>query len=196
MKDKPMKDKPMEDKPMKDKPMKDKPMKDEPAKDGLAKDTAVDHSRTRRLRPSLKNFLAYFIWPALGVPLLLVSVKGLLWRAMPFWPWMLGIIVIGGLIPAYGWLKTFFRAYEVRPESVMAREGLVSRYSSEIRIVDVRLVNVRQGIVQRLLGIGDVGFASAAGEQEEVVFAGVRDPQGIKMLVQERMKVLRPEGEE
>jgi uncharacterized membrane protein YdbT with pleckstrin-like domain len=137
-----------------------------------------------------------FILPIIGAPALILLLKYGIWKAMPFWPWMLIIIVGLGLLPGVAWLRTRFHTFEVRPESVLARKGLIARDSSEIRIVDIRLVNVRQGVLQRILNIGNVGFASAAGGEEEVIFGDVLDPFGIKKLVQDRMKSLRPEGDE
>ena len=156
----------------------------------------MDDKETLRFHPSLKNFLSFFILPFVLAPAAILVIKLVFWSAMPFWPWMLLIIVAAGLLPFFGWLQTRFQTYEVRPESVMARKGLISRITAEIRIVDIRLVNVRQNMVQRILNIGRVGFASAAGGEEEIIFADVPDPTGIKALVQQRMKSLRPEGDE
>ncbi|MFH2005623.1 MAG: PH domain-containing protein [bacterium] len=156
----------------------------------------MDDNEIIRIHPSMKNFLSFFILPIALAPAVILLIKLVLWKAMPFWPWMVLILLAAGLLPFFGWLQTRFHTYEVRSESVMARKGLISRFTAEIRIVDIRLVNVRQNMVQRILNIGRVGFASAAGGEEEIVFADVPDPTGIKALVQQRMKSLRPEGDE
>jgi len=156
----------------------------------------MDDTETLRFHPSMKNFLSFFILPIILAPAAIALIKLVLWKAMPFWPWMLAIIVAAGLLPFFGWLQTRFQSFEIRPESVMSRKGLISRFTAEIRLVDIRVVNVRQNMLQRILNIGRVGFASAAGGEEEVVFADVTDPIGIKALVQDRMKSLRPDGEE
>ncbi|MEK7796111.1 MAG: PH domain-containing protein, partial [Pseudomonadota bacterium] len=49
-----------------------------------------------------------------------------------------------------------------------------------IRVQDLRNVNVRQTIWQRLFGVGDVEFSSAGGTGIEVTFYGVTDPLDVK----------------
>ena len=45
-------------------------------------------------------------------------------------------------------------------------------------------MNVRQSIMQRILGIGDIEFSSAAGGGVEVVFFGIPDPLSVRNLAQ------------
>jgi len=57
---------------------------------------------------------------------------------------------------------------------------LIARNTNEIQLRHIRAINVRQGIVERILGIGTVIFISAAEGEAAVVFKGIRDPLGVK----------------
>ena len=56
----------------------------------------------------------------------------------------------------------------------------------EIRIRDIRAINVRQPVLKRIMRIGDIGFSSSAGDEEEVVFIGVANPEVVKTEVRRR----------
>jgi uncharacterized membrane protein YdbT with pleckstrin-like domain len=105
--------------------------------------------------------------------------------------WSLVYVGVLSLFPVTAWLQTRLHTYVVKEDSVMARQGILRRASTEVRIGDIRAISVRQSLLQRVLFIGDVGFSSAAGDEEEVIFAGVSDPEGLKQLVQQRMEAIK-----
>jgi len=75
-------------------------------------------------------------------------------------------------------------AYTINGETIESREGLIARKVSSIRVRDLRNINVKQSLWQRLLGVGDVEFSSAGGSGIEVSFRGVSDPLQVKQLAQ------------
>lgn len=68
---------------------------------------------------------------------------------------------------------------------VIMREGLIARNTVEMQLRHIRTINVRQGIIGRILGIGTVIFLSAAEGETAVVFKGIRDPHGVKERIRE-----------
>lgn len=60
------------------------------------------------------------------------------------------------------------------------RVGLIAKNTNEMQLRHIRAINVRQGIIERILGIGTVMFISAAEGEAAVVFKGIRDPHGVK----------------
>jgi uncharacterized membrane protein YdbT with pleckstrin-like domain len=145
----------------------------------------------RQFHPSLRNSLSLIVWPVLAIPLGMWLIGRVIFPAkdLPTWVYLAWT---GALLafPLWAWIKSHFHTYMIKPESVYSREGLISRNYTEVRIPDIRAINVRQSGVQRIMNIGDVGFSSAAGDDEEVVFFGVRDPEGIKRQVQGQQKTL------
>ena len=75
-------------------------------------------------------------------------------------------------------------AYTINGETIESREGLIARKVSSIRVRDLRNINVKQSLWQRLLGVGNVEFSSAGGSGIEVSFRGVSDPLQVKSLAQ------------
>jgi uncharacterized membrane protein YdbT with pleckstrin-like domain len=67
---------------------------------------------------------------------------------------------------------------------IESRHGFIARRVSSIGVEDVRNINVKQSIPQRLLGIGDVEFSSAASADAEVVFNQIANPMRVKEKVQ------------
>lgn len=156
--------------------------------DGLNILQQMEDREILRIHPSLRNSLRLFLFPLLLIPAVIVTLRLTTWESMPVFPWMFLFVLAGLFFPAYAWLRTRFQTYVVRAGSVMSRQGLISRNTHEIRIADIRVINVRQSVLRRVLGIGDVGFASAAGDEEVVIFADVRDPERVKRVVQDLMK--------
>jgi uncharacterized membrane protein YdbT with pleckstrin-like domain len=72
----------------------------------------------------------------------------------------------------------------INGETIESREGLIARKVSSIRVRDLRNINVKQSLWQRLMGVGDVEFSSAGGSGIEVSFRGVSDPLQVKSLAQ------------
>ncbi len=74
--------------------------------------------------------------------------------------------------------------FQVSDGAIESHYGIISRNVHSIRIRDLRNINVRQSILQRLLGIGDVEFSSAGGAGIEVTFFGVAEPMALKTRIQ------------
>ncbi len=70
--------------------------------------------------------------------------------------------------------------FTIRGDTIESCRGIIGRDVQSIRVQDLRNVNVRQTIWQRLLGVGDVEFSSAGGAGVEVTFYGVSDPLRVK----------------
>lgn len=71
---------------------------------------------------------------------------------------------------------------------VMAKKGLFSVATSEVRISDIRGANLRQGIVERIFDVGSIAIGSAATAGTEVVFKGIRKPRHFLALINSQRK--------
>jgi membrane protein YdbS with pleckstrin-like domain len=111
--------------------------------------------------PSYLYYLAHFI---LGVLLLFVFGVGLLF-----------II--------YALLDRNTKLYTLTNKRVTAKAGIISRQVNEVGIKDIRSINVKQGIFERLFGVGTVEIASAGTAGVEVKFAGISNPMRIRDLI-------------
>ncbi|MFV1996287.1 MAG: PH domain-containing protein [Verrucomicrobiales bacterium] len=75
------------------------------------------------------------------------------------------------------------RHYLVTDRRVELIYGLVSRSSHEVRVQDVRTINVSKPGFKGLLGVGSVDFCSAGGDGVEVQFCDLWRPHRVKALV-------------
>jgi hypothetical protein len=103
-----------------------------------------------------------------------------------------GWILFGGLVVtlfAYGYIvmERSMREYVVTPKRVEVIHGLISKSSEEVRVCDIRAINVRKEGMKGLLGIGSVEFASAGSDGGDVIFENVMGAHRLK----ERVRALQ-----
>ncbi len=92
---------------------------------------------------------------------------------------------IGGLIILYISLQRSTTAYMVTTRRVEMEYGIIGRSTREVRICDIRAIDVQQVGYQALVGIGSVNFDSSASAGAEIKFQHVRKPHAIKEMVRE-----------
>ena len=68
------------------------------------------------------------------------------------------------------------------------QSGVLSRFSSELRIADVRNIQVSQGIVQRILGAGTIGISSSGQAGIEILMPGLFKPDSIVKMIRSRQE--------
>ncbi len=99
-----------------------------------------------------------------------------------------GSIVLPGVILLMVGFGRYRRLYTVTSHRIMMRTGLIANNTNEMEIRHIRGINLRQGVAERLLGIGTLEIISAADGGAEVVFSGVRNPVAVK----DQIRSLRP----
>ena len=99
-----------------------------------------------------------------------------------------GSIVLPALILMMAGFGRYRRLYTVTSHRIMMRTGLIANNTNEMEIRHIRGINLRQGVTERLLGIGTLEIISAADGGAEVVFSGIRNPVAVK----DQIRSLRP----
>lgn len=82
----------------------------------------------------------------------------------------------------------FSRDYYITDQRVEMVWGLLGRSSKEVRICDIRAIDVHEKGITGLLGIGTVDFSSAGNAGVEVQFKNIRKAHQVKELVRELQK--------
>jgi hypothetical protein len=110
-----------------------------------------------------------------------------------FWTVLIGLTVgvftfgVGLLlIPAFlflFYLERKRRRFVVTTKRIKAEWGLLTKSSSEVRIRDIRAMNVRRTGLAGFFGIGTLEFSSAAGGGVEVAFTAIQNAQDVKEIV-------------
>lgn len=128
--------------------------------------------------PSLWNYTGWIIFA------LLLTAGG--WYAGRWDGALLaGGWIAGGIVLAATLLTRSSHEYRVTNRRVEARTGLLSKSSREIRIGDIRSINVTKSGLSGFLSIGTVVFSSAGGTGEDVIFRRIWRAHGVKDLVRQ-----------
>ena len=107
--------------------------------------------------PSWMNFLWFVIFGVLLIPLFFIGVVLLL----------------------YALINVKTTSLVVTDRRVVMKTGWLSQSISEVRIGDIRGVNLQQTIWQRIVGTGTIIVGTAATGGAEIVMVGVNNPHAI-----------------
>ena len=94
------------------------------------------------------------------------------------------LAIIFGLVTAF---KRYGCHAMVTSTRIVTRFGVLNTKTYEIDIKDIRSINVSQTFFQKMLGLGDLEFATASGAVKEAAIFGISDPNGLK----ERIRALK-----
>ena len=121
-----------------------------------------------------------------------MDTEEIIWSGNPshwhyFWAWFWGVVLaallVGFFIISWIYVDRSRRTYTVTSRKVILEWGLLAKSSNEIRIKDIRSINVKKSGLLGLMGVGDVEFSSAASDQAEIVFASISNATEVRDLV-------------
>jgi uncharacterized membrane protein YdbT with pleckstrin-like domain len=98
--------------------------------------------------------------------LVIIGIAFLLWIPM-------------ALVPAIRWRFTLF---VLTNERVITRTGVIAKHSKEIPLETINDVTFRQGILERMIGAGDLTIESA-GESGQNRFTEIRKPEAVQLEI-------------
>jgi uncharacterized membrane protein YdbT with pleckstrin-like domain len=93
-----------------------------------------------------------------------------------------------------GFVKRIATDYVITDRRLHIKRGIISRTIQETRLVRVQNVNYNQGVLDRILQIGDVDFDTAAGDDYNFVFAGVAQPEEVVHQVDRATRLAGDDG--
>ena len=99
--------------------------------------------------------------------------------------WIAGILLLmfwglGLLVIIYAILDRKTKVFTLTTRKVMAQSGIVSRKTSEVGMRDIRSINMSQGILERIFGLGTVQIGSAGHAGIEVELKGIQNPSQVR----------------
>jgi uncharacterized membrane protein YdbT with pleckstrin-like domain len=100
-----------------------------------------------------------------------------------FWHFVFFWLIIPLIIALWKRRALVLRVYDDR---VSLEKGVLSKNFTELFIKDIRTINIKQGIVQRIFKVGDVTIATAGTSGYEIVAYGLPGPRRVKDLVIEQ----------
>ena len=105
--------------------------------------------------------MAFYIFGVLLIPVAFLGVIMLIWAV----------------------LDRKHRIYTVTNKRVIQKRGIIGKDMSEIDLKDIRNVVVSYGVIDRLVGIGNVGLGTAARSGMEIELAGCIDPERVRQII-------------
>lgn len=142
---------------------------------------AAQEHRVWSGRPSHWNFF----WSWLLAFILLAGGGFCLWlyfnataNPLLFVPGAIGVILL-----LYIYVGRARQLYIVTNRKVEIQSGLIVKSSNEIRVKDIRSINVTKHGLAGFIGIGSVEFSSAATDRAEVVFVNIAHADRVRDLV-------------
>jgi membrane protein YdbS with pleckstrin-like domain len=113
----------------------------------------------------------------------ILGLVGLVFLQPPVTPLGVFLILIGILVNLYAYLERRSRRFTITTTMIRLDFGILSHNTSEIPLRKVQAMKVRQGFIDGMAGVGNIGFSSASAREIEVLFFGVHNPYAIRDLV-------------
>lgn len=99
------------------------------------------------------------------------------------------LLVVVGLWLAVRYLKWVTTNFVITSQRVIFREGIIAKKGIEIPLERVNNVNFNQGIVERILGAGDL-LIESGGEDGKQRFTDIRHPEAVQNLIHAQMEAV------
>ena len=80
--------------------------------------------------------------------------------------------------------RYFSSVYVIASDGIAMRQGLIARETLSVRYRDIRSVGLKQSVVDRLLNIGMLEFASAGTDDVDIRFSNIVNPTQLKARIQ------------
>ncbi|MBT4146412.1 MAG: PH domain-containing protein [Gammaproteobacteria bacterium] len=164
----------------------------------LANSRDTDH----QYRPALRSYFLYF-------PLFFASVL-LFTFSLSIWSFLLSLVgvnpssdivdinlliqiteALAVAIFLINLMRLLYRYYSIvliiDGEGVTLRKGIVARDFMSIRFSEIKTIGVKQGILARLLNIGNLEFASSGSDGVDITFTNIVNPGATKNAINSRV---------
>jgi len=109
-----------------------------------------------------------------------------MFRAHPFWFILFVLLIaafgIGLLILLYWYIKTRATALSVTEHSLLYERGILSKERLAVSLRHVRSVQVNQGFINRILGVGTIEIKTA-GDEPEFTVDDLPDPHEVREAI-------------
>lgn len=96
---------------------------------------------------------------------------------------LLCVFLVGFVIFFLWWVQCKGTTLTVSSERTRLRRGILSKSITEVWHQDVRNVQLKQTLFQRIFGTGTIGVSSAGQSGMEICVAGIPDPETVKSLI-------------
>lgn len=89
---------------------------------------------------------------------------------------------VGIVILLFWYVKARSEQLTITREDLRYQKGILSKTHNELRLTSIRSVRVRQNLLQRMFGTGDIDIYTA-GDAPEVMVRGMPDPHEVREII-------------
>ena len=115
--------------------------------------------------------------PVIAILFTLLFGAGLFWATV----WLIPTILILGPVGILRVIDYFFTEFSVTNKKVLSKSGVFSRKTDELQLKKIEGVDVKQGLIERMLGYGTL-VMSGTGTQK-VCFYSIDNPLDVKKKI-------------
>jgi membrane protein YdbS with pleckstrin-like domain len=119
---------------------------------------------------------------------------GLAIRAQDFpWPRWVALVplALGVLLLLLVWIRVKSCSYRLTTQRLFVRRGWLAKHLNELELYRVKDVVVDQGVLQRVLGYGNITVLAADDSTPEVDLVGVSSPTKVKETIRTQYRAAR-----
>jgi membrane protein YdbS with pleckstrin-like domain len=130
------------------------------------------------------HYFGKWLW----VIILLAALAGSFLISFPepreiLWAIRGGLLLLALFVIFWIYLDRSRRRYAVTNKRVSVEYGIIGKRSNEVRLQDIRSINLRKTGLSGLLGVGTVEFSSAATDDADVIFWNTAEAEKVRDLV-------------
>jgi uncharacterized membrane protein YdbT with pleckstrin-like domain len=141
-------------------------------------------------RPSWRALMSFYVLGILVAVAVLV-ILGLFVDEMALA--VVIAVVIAGLTLVIGYLRRIATKYLITTQRLRISKGILRKKVQETRLERVQNVNYEQGVIDRVLRVGNVDFDTAGTDDSEFRFEWVNNPEGVVRAVDQAVEEARAE---
>src|SRR5262245_35451467 len=139
-------------------------------------------------RPSWRALMSFYVL-GIGVAVGVIVILGFLADNMG--TAVLIAVVIAGLTLVIGYFRRIATKYLITTQRLRISKGILRKRVQETRLERVQNVNYEQGLIDRMLSVGNVDFDTAGTDDSEFRFEWVNNPEGVVRAVDQAVEEAR-----
>lgn len=118
--------------------------------------------------------------PAEEQPIFEIKPAARAYLGLMIWGVLLLVFVVGIFLLLRVWYLVASTRYRLTTQRLFVQRGLIAKHLEEVELFRVKDVTLNQGMLQRLLGVGNVVVLSSDDTTPQLVLAGIPDPLAVK----------------
>jgi len=139
-------------------------------------------------RPSWRALMGFYVL-GIGVAVGVLVILGFLTDNLA--TGVLIAVVIAGLTLVIGYFRRISTKYLITTQRLRISRGILRKKVQETRLERVQNVNYEQGVLDRILRVGNVDFDTAGTDDSEFRFEWVNNPEGVVRAVDQAVEEAR-----